>query len=157
MTASIEEAQGTVVALGRGRATVRVQSGVACPRCAAGRGCGAMYQFAERNRLVEVPVPSASSLSIGQRVTLSLEPARLLQAAWLAYGIPLLAVLGATLAAASLLPAPVSDAAALAAATTGLAAACWWSRRRMRSAACPGRFAPSLRASAVRSPQSETG
>lgn len=142
---SIEAAEGTVVGLRPGRATVRVEAGFSCPRCAAGRGCGAAFLAGrDGGRLVEVTLPPAARLRIGDRVGLLLEPSRVLQAAWLAYGIPLVSLLGGALAAQALLPAGAGDGAVAGLAVAGLLAGGWWARRRLLRAGCLHRFLPSL-------------
>lgn len=149
--------EGVVVAVRPGFATVRVDAGLVCPRCAAGRGCGAGIFTRGGPRLVEVSLPPDASLRIGQTVSLSLEPQRLLHAAWLVYGVPLLALFVAALVAGYLLPGGASDGVALAIAAGGLLCAGWWTRRRLRQAGCAGRFLPSLSSSSPHPPGAGEG
>lgn len=136
--------EGVVVAVRPGLATIRIDESFACPRCAAGRGCGAGVFARGGSRLVEVRPPPGVSLRVDQPVCLSLEPRFLLQAAWLVYGIPLFALLTAALAADYFMPRETSDAAALAMAAAGLLCGGWWARRRLRRLGCAGRFVPSV-------------
>ena len=104
----MEHPEGTVVLLESGtgavRALVVVDPSAACPRCAAGKGCGAGILATGRGvRRVEVAVPDGMELTVGDRVALSLLPENLLTAATIAYGIPLGgAVAGAALAVSAL-------------------------------------------------------
>lgn len=141
---SIDAPEGIVVAVGDRHATVRVDGGFVCARCAAGRGCGAGIFARGGPRLVEVNLPPGASLRVGQSVSLSLEPHRLLHAAWLVYGVPLLALLAAALAAAYVVPQGASDGAALAIVAAGFLCGGWWARRRLRQAGCAGRFVPTV-------------
>jgi sigma-E factor negative regulatory protein RseC len=91
--------EAKVVAAGIHSATVSVEVAAACPRCAAGRGCGAGLLQKGRARLIEVKLAEGLRLETGDRVRLELAPEHLLRAAWLAYGLPLLAMVLATGAA----------------------------------------------------------
>jgi len=143
-SSTLEAPEGIVVALRPGLATVRVEERFVCPRCAAGRGCGAGIFAREGPRLVEVNLPPEVTFRVGQPVSLSLEPERLLHAAWLVYGIPLLALIAAAVVAGYVIPGGASDAVALAMVVAGLLCGGWWARRRLRDAGCAGRFVPSL-------------
>jgi sigma-E factor negative regulatory protein RseC len=141
---SIDAPEGIVVAVGQRQATVRIDGRFVCARCAAGRGCGAGIFARSGPRLVEVNLPPSASLRVGQEVSLSLEPQRLLHAAWLVYGVPLFALLAAALAAAYVVPRGASDGAALAIVAAGFLCGGWWARWRLRRAGCAGRFVPTV-------------
>jgi sigma-E factor negative regulatory protein RseC len=143
-SSSTDVPEGIVVAVRPGVATVRVDERLACPRCAAGRGCGAGIFSRGGFRLVEVHPPPGLSLRVGQPVGLSLEPRRLLHAAWMVYGVPLFALFAAALAADYLVPGETSDPAAVVIAVAGLLCGGWWSRRQLGRVACAGRFVPSV-------------
>ena len=89
----MDHPRGTVVLLERGdteavRAFVDVDRSVACPRCAAGKGCGAgILDVTSRTRRVEASVPEGMVLAVGDRVAVSLLPENLLAAASIAYGL----------------------------------------------------------------------
>lgn len=95
--------RGTVVEVftdsGQSRAVVAVEAAV-CSRCAAGRGCGAgVFSTAAGSRQVQARIAAGVQVAEGDRVELTLAPDRLLDAAWVAYGIPLAGALaGASLA-----------------------------------------------------------
>ena len=71
------------------RVVVEVDAAEACPRCAAGKGCGAAL-FASSGRRVEVSVPENLSLAAGDIVEISLAPDNLLRASLIVYGLPLM-------------------------------------------------------------------
>src|SRR5690606_15793996 len=85
--------EGTVVTASGTFATVRVEASLACARCAAGRGCGAGLLQKGRTRTFEARVPADLHLEPGDIVRLELKPDHLLQAASLAYGLPLLGIM----------------------------------------------------------------
>ena len=93
------EPEATVLAVRAGFARVRVQAPVACARCATGRGCGAGLGASPRPRELEVRLAPGPAPEPGDTVRLALEPALLLRAALVAYGLPL-AGLAAAVAAA---------------------------------------------------------
>ena len=74
-------------------AVVRVE-GVACPRCAAGKGCGAAI-FARSPGATTLTARVADSLQVapGDRVELSVANRSLIRAACYVYGAPLLGLL----------------------------------------------------------------
>ena len=154
---STDAPEGTIVALCGGLATVRVDERFGCPRCAEGRGCGAGILARGGPRTVEVNLPPGVSFHIGDSVRLSLEPRRLLHAAWLIYGVPLLSLLTAALLAAYVLPGGASDAGALALTAAGLVGGGWWARRRLHRAGCAARFVPTLNSSSGLQSTSEGG
>lgn len=143
-SSSIDAPEGIIVAVRPGLAKVRVDEQFGCPRCAAGRGCGAGIFSRGRPRMVEVTLPPGVSFRIGEPVRFSLEPERLLHAAWLVYGVPLLSLFVAAILAAYLWPGEPSDGPALGLAVVGLVGGGWWARRRLQRARCGGRFVPSL-------------
>ncbi len=124
------------------RAVVEVDVNVACPRCAAGKGCGAGL-LAGNNRLrrVEVSFSEDMHLAEGDNVEIALTPNNLLRAALTVYGLPMLgAVAGAGLAYVMSL----GDAAAAIAAILGLIGGLLVGRWRLRYAACLESFVPSI-------------
>jgi sigma-E factor negative regulatory protein RseC len=140
----MEHPEGTVVLLESGtgavRALVVVDPSAACPRCAAGKGCGAGILATGRGvRRVEVAVPDGMELTVGDRVALSLLPENLLTAATIAYGIPLA---GAVAGAAIGLSLAAGDLGAAGAALVGLTAGILAARRRLGRSACLRRFVP---------------
>lgn len=76
------------------RAVVEVESSMRCPRCAAGKGCGAGLLGGDgRLHRIAAVIPDDLELQPGDSVRLELAPRDLLQAATLAYGAPLVGVL----------------------------------------------------------------
>lgn len=98
---SMDSAEGTVLAVRPGAALVRVRATAACARCASGRGCGAGMGQTPRPREVEVRVAPGLDLAPGDRVRLAMEPALLLRAAWVAYGLPVTGMAAGVLAGAA--------------------------------------------------------
>lgn len=113
------EPEATVLAVRADSARVRVQGAPACARCAAGRGCGAGLGKAPRPREIDVRLAPGLAVDPGDTVRLVLEPALLLRAAWVAYGLPL-AGLAAAVAAAGV--AGAGDLLQVCAGAAGLAA-----------------------------------
>lgn len=94
---------GKVVACHDRRVTVAVAAPVACRRCAAGRGCGAgMLLAGNAVRAIDADLPEGLTVNPGDHVALQLPPRDLLRAAWLAYGLPLAALVAAVAAGAAL-------------------------------------------------------
>ena len=124
------------------RAIVAVDSAQTCPRCAAGKGCGAgIFSAGDGERQVEAAVPEGLGLRVGDIVEISLTPNNLLRAALIVYGIPMLGALaGAVMAYA----ASLGDAGAAMAALLGLGFGLVVSRWRVRQANCLRRFTPSI-------------
>ncbi|HSG96405.1 MAG TPA: SoxR reducing system RseC family protein [Woeseiaceae bacterium] len=115
------------------RAVVEVESSLRCARCAAGKGCGAGLLGGEtRVRRVDATIRDSLEVGAGDRVQIALDPAELLQGAFVAYGIPLLAiVVAAALAWFAGWSELATVAAALGAMATGIAAArAYLGRRR---------------------------
>ena len=94
----MDSPQGRIIELYRDaappRALVEVVVAASCPRCAAGKGCGAgLFGGEPAARRVDALLPEHLDLQRGDRVWLELAPEDLLQAALTAYGTPLLAML----------------------------------------------------------------
>ncbi|HZD53357.1 MAG TPA: SoxR reducing system RseC family protein, partial [Woeseiaceae bacterium] len=117
----MDRPEAKVIAVGRHRATVSVEVAAACPRCASGAGCGAGLLVRRREPAeLEVEIARGISLQPGDRVRLAFLPARLLRAAWLAYGLPLGGIVCGTLLSAWL--EPRGELAAVAMGVAGLLA-----------------------------------
>lgn len=124
------------------RAIVEVDVSSACPRCAAGKGCGAGLLIGTRQvRRVEAVVSANMALAAGDRVELVLPSSKLLQATLIVYGLPLLGAVGSA-AMAYLLA--LGDAAAALAAIAGLSAGLLVGRWRLRRDACLAHFVPHI-------------
>ena len=122
----------------RRHAILEVDPAAACPRCAAGRGCGAAA-LSDRKRRIDALVAPGLDVEAGQTVTVSLESGRVMRAALLVYGLPLAgAVVGALLAWGLNL----DDAVAAGFAVGGLTVGVFISRWRLRRAACLRQFQP---------------
>ncbi len=134
--------QGTVIALEAGaagrRALVEVDIAAICPRCAAGKGCGAGLGML-RSRRVEALVPAGADIDAGDVVNITLAPNNVLRAAVIVYGWPLAA---AAAAAALAYLAALGDAGAAVAAISGLGAGIWLAKRRLRG--CLRDFTPQV-------------
>ncbi len=144
----MENPQGTVVALLRDgvgrRAVVDVDALAACPRCAAGRGCGAGIFSAQRgNRRVEAQIRPGLEIHEGDLVSIGLEPGNVLQAALIVYGLPLL---GAAIAATAAYLFAFGDLGAAFAALTGLGAGGYLGYRQLNRQACMMQFIPTVSA-----------
>ena len=131
----ISDANGT-------RAVIGVDVTAACPRCAAGKGCGAGFMSGgSRERQVEASIPAGLELAEGDVVEIALAPHNLLRAALIVYGLPLL---GAAIAAALAYGLAMGDVAAAVAALAGLAAGLIVGHWRLRQEACLRRFVPTI-------------
>ena len=120
-------------------ALVDIDVSQACPRCAAGKGCGAgLMSGKARRRRVEASVPAGRDVKVGDTVRLSLAPRNLLLAAFTVYGWPLL---GAATAVFIAYRAGLGDGAAAIAALAGLAAGLMLARWRLATR-CLGDFTP---------------
>ncbi len=142
---------GKIVSIERGSATVTVERIAACPRCAAGKGCGAgLLNGGRSSALLEVPLSPASSLREGDEVRLTLEPSHLLRATLLVYGLPLAGIV-LMLITGWFISRPLTDAAAIAYAIAGLAAGIFASHRQLNRHQCLKHFVPKIegRADAV--------
>lgn len=125
------------------RAIVEVDAGVVCPRCAAGKGCGAgLLVNAGQAPRVEATVSADSVLRAGDRVELVLASDKLLRAALIGYGLPLLGALVAASIAGLL---ALGDLAAALAASAGLAFGVIVGRRWLRRGTCMQDFVPMVR------------
>jgi sigma-E factor negative regulatory protein RseC len=124
------------------RAVVIVRDAPACPRCAAGKGCGAGILAANSGeRQVEATVPRGLEVAVHDDVEISMAPDNILRAAVIVYGIPMLGALaGAALAYASSL----GDSGAAGAALAGLGAGLVISRLQLQQASCLRRFTPAI-------------
>ncbi len=100
---------------------------------------------------MDIAVPRGNSLQVGDRVILALAPARLLRAAWLAYGLPLSGMVGA-IAVTTVVLDRGSDLAAVVIAMGGLLAGFMLGRRQLRRANCWSHFVPTVRGARERGP-----
>lgn len=125
---------------GRVCAVVAVDAGAACPRCAAGKGCGAgLLAPGGRERLIEAAVRYPGSVAEGDQVELSMHPAHLLSAAFTVYAMPLLgAVAGAVIAYYF----AWSDAMAVVAVAGGVVSGFLAGRRRLSRNRCLSTLVP---------------
>lgn len=103
----------TVISVTDAVATVSVDRSVACPRCAAGKGCGAgLLAGVSKPAVLDIAVPGWMSVHEGEQVRLELEPSRILKASVFVYGLPLLGVILA-LILGGILIGPLSDQTAI--------------------------------------------
>lgn len=124
------------------RAVVAVEVITACPRCAAGKGCGAGFLAGHGSeRQVEASIRSGIQVATDDIVEISLAPDKLLHAAMIVYGLPML---GAATGAAIAFALSLGDAAAAVAALLGLAAGLAVGRWRLRRETCLNRFVPTV-------------
>lgn len=140
----METTSGTVNDVRDGIATVHVRTAIGCPRCAAGKGCGAgLLMQDERDTELLVTVPEGVTLQRGDTVTLSIAPKYLLRAAFFGYGLPLL---GLVLAVGTgwLTGLAESDVAAATWGLAGLAAGMLGGRRVAASSGACEQFTPRL-------------
>ena len=122
------------------RAVVDVDIVAVCPRCAAGKGCGAgLNSGGPSTRRVEVSVPPGLQLSEGDVVEIGIAPDNLLMAALLVYGLPLS---GAIIAAGIAYQLSLGDSAATGAAITGLIVGGIVGRQYLKRDECLRRFVP---------------
>ena len=122
------------------RAVVEVDVSAACPRCAAGKGCGAgLFTGSNRKRRVEAIVGDHISLAEGDSVEISLASEHLLNAALIVYGIPLS---GAVTAAGLAYLVQLGDSVAALAALTGLLIGLFVGRWRLSRSECIENFVP---------------
>jgi len=144
----MDDPQGKIVAFVRDdggiRAVVDVDAKEVCPRCAAGRGCGAgIFTGQQRTRRVEARIASGLDVNEGDTVRIELAPSNVLRAAAIVYGLPLF---GAAVAAAIAYLAGLGDAGAAALAIIGLLAGLYAGRRRLNRRACLAQFTPTISA-----------
>ncbi len=138
---------GRVVSLADGpdgvRATVRVAA-ASCPRCAAGKGCGAgLLPAGGAERRIEADIPEGLDVEVGDVVELVLAPANILRAALIVYGLPLCGAIGGASFAWGL---GLDDGAAAALALLGLAVGLYAGRQRVSGARCMREFHPVVEA-----------
>lgn len=122
------------------RAVVEVDVSTACPRCAAGKGCGAgLFTGSSRKRQVEAIVGEHLSLAEGDSVEIRLASENLLNAALIVYGIPLS---GAIVAAGLAYLLQLGDSAAAFAAVLGLGFGLLIGRWQLSRGECIENFVP---------------
>jgi len=122
------------------RAIVEVDVSTACPRCAAGKGCGAgLLVGSSRLRRVEAAIGPGMVLAEGDSVEISLASSNLLQAALIVYGLPLFGAIGVAGLAYLL---ALGDGAAAVAAIIGISLGVLLGRWRLRRNACIENFVP---------------
>ncbi len=135
---------GKIVSIGPDSATVAVERSAACPRCAAGKGCGAgLLSGSTRPAMLEVSLSPQLKLSQGDEVRLTLEPSHLLRASLLVYGLPLAGII-LMLVAGWLISRPLSDPEAIVYAITGLAAGLLAGRWQLNRRDCLKQFIPKI-------------
>lgn len=121
------------------RATVSVAAAI-CPRCAAGKGCGAgLLAASGAERRIEALVRDGLEVEVGDVVKIALAPANVLRAALVVYGLPLAGAIGGASFAWGL---GLDDAAAALLALFGLAAGVVVGRRRVAGERCMQEFRP---------------
>lgn len=124
------------------RAVVDIEMAAVCPRCVAGKGCGAgLASSAGRPRQVEALVPPGLDISEGDLVEVTLMPNRLLRASLIVYGLPLA---GAIAAATFSYALALGDVAAAVAAIAGVLAGLGVGRWRLSRNGCVSRFVPTI-------------
>ena len=142
----MDDPRGTIVAFVRDengeRAIVDVDAGLVCPRCAAGRGCGAgLLSGPARNRRVEARITPGLDLREGDTVRIELAGSSVLRAAVLVYGVPLA---GAAIAATMAYLLGLGDVGAAAMAIAGLGAGFLAGRLRLDRQTCLSTFTPMI-------------
>ena len=142
----MQDPHGQVVSICRvddgQRAEVVVDASAVCPRCAAGKGCGAgLLGAGMRGRTIDASVDAGLEIAVGDTVGLTLRPANLLRAAGIVYGYPLFGVL---LGAGGTLLFGGTDAAAAMLALAGIAVGALIARRRLAEPDCMTAFSPSI-------------
>ncbi len=134
----------TVLAVNDREALVQIADRAACPRCAAGKGCGAGL-FAPTGKPVSLTIDIRADLGlgVGDKVELSLAPRDLLRSSLFAYGAPLG---GLVIAAgiAYLLVDPLGDGLALGLCTVGLLSGGAVGRMLSARDQCIGKLSPSI-------------
>tara|TARA_R110002096_G_scaffold163266_1_gene330668 strand:+ start:14787 stop:15242 length:456 start_codon:yes stop_codon:yes gene_type:complete len=140
----MQYSEGRIVSLSEHAATrsavLDVEAVAACPRCAEGKGCGAgVVAGPGKRRRINASVADGLRLQPGDQVSFVLAPEKLLQAAMVVYGYPLLAgVLGAL--AAYL--AGLGDAGTAVAAILGLGLGFAVARKTLTRQRCLRDFTP---------------
>ncbi len=142
----MEQARGHISAIHDDHVTVEVNTASFCPRCAAGKGCGAGLIGSDSGpRHVDVSLPEHVDLVEGAEVTLELEPQSVLRAAVVVYGVPLLIMAVVSVVAVLLGWSDlVSAAVMVGAGVLGVSV----SRRRLQRSNCLKQFTPVIRGQA---------
>ena len=136
----MESASARVISVFGGMARVSVASPVACARCEAGRGCGGgLLGTGKAERQIDIRIPAGMSLKAGDQIRLVISSRQLLNAAVLAYGVPLAGLLMA--AGVGWLVTGDDRLSALAGAA-GLIAGVWMSRWQVAAQSSCDRFVP---------------
>lgn len=136
----------TILAVSDRVATVEVVRETVCPRCAAGKGCGAgLLGGSAKPVILQLPLPGRSALRRGDRVRLTLKPAHILKAALYVYGLPLFSVV-LSLSVGWLLVGALADKSAIAFAGCGLLVGSWAGRSLLRRERCLEQFVPHIEA-----------
>ena len=134
----MDNPRGKIVSLvdsvGGAHAIVEVDDAPQCPRCAAGKGCGAAVFAVRGARRLEVEVPPGIAARVDDVVEVALAPHNLLRAAVIVYGLPLLGAYALDF----------TDAGAAIAALVGLGGGLMASRYRLQQASCLRRFTPTV-------------
>lgn len=122
------------------RARVIVDPAAICPRCAAGKGCGAgLFGSSGKGRELDVTLAAGLVVAEGDTVSLDLEPRNVLAAAGIVYGWPLA---GAAIGAGIAFVGVLGDLAAALLALSGLLAGLAVARWRLAGEQCLERFTP---------------
>jgi len=129
-----------VLAVYDGRLLVSISAASACPRCAAGKGCGAgLISAASRDRQIEVTPERGLQVVAGDFVALSMPASELLRAAVCAYGLPLAGMVSLP-GAARIALGSLADGVAIVAALAGLILGWICGRQLLRRSQCLQRF-----------------
>ncbi len=140
----MESPVGRIVSVADGQATVSVNAGAICARCAAGKGCGAgLLTGSNRSRLIDVQIIPGLDLKVGDEVKLTLAPSHLLRAAIFAYGLPLLGVIVA-LGIAWYLNETMNDRFTVILAIGGLLAGAMFGRHFLNKDGCLKNLVPTV-------------
>jgi sigma-E factor negative regulatory protein RseC len=124
------------------RAVVVVAEMPVCPRCAAGKGCGAgLFASARGPQEIEALIAPGLQPGIDEEVELQMSPDNLLLASFLVYGLPLIgAIAGAAIAYGLSLDDPTAALLAICGLGSGLLISRW----RVKASACMQRFTPKI-------------
>ena len=140
----MESIQGTVLSVSGHQATVKVETAAVCPRCAAGKGCGAgLFGASNASKSIDVELPPAADIRPGDTVALSISPQRLLHASVLVYGLPLAGALALLLLGVLFLP-PLTDTVAVLLAVSGLLGGFLLGRSQLGRERCLKQFVPAV-------------
>ena len=139
----MDRASGEILSISADTATVSVVAS-GCPRCAAGKGCGAgLLASSEGSTQVDIQLSPGHFYRTGDAVTLTIASSSLLRAALLAYGLPLAGIVLA-LTTGWLVMATLSDFAAAMIALAGLLGGFFLGRRQLQKKAWCKQFALSI-------------